>query len=197
MAEAAAPRRIVEAPSFPAALEAIGDPTVDLALLDLRMPGAHGFSGLIALKAKAPAVPVIVVSGVQDQDVPARAAAYGASGFIAKTASPDRIITAIRDVLAGATPGLDGEAGAPDNDLARMIGALSPQQFRVMCLIADGLLNKQIAHELDLSLSTVKGHVTELLRKLGMTRRTQLIASLRTLSVGEETLSEHGASRQK
>jgi len=182
-----APARLIEASAFSETLAAAEAETeLDLVLLDLRMPGARGFSGLVALKARAPAAPVLVVSGVDAPDIARRCALYGASGFVGKSAAPGEIEEAIVETAAGGAPGLPPR-GAEDMDdeatLAGAVATLSPQQVRVMHLMADGLLNKQIAHELDLSVSTVKGHVTELLRKLGMARRTQLIAALRALEI--------------
>lgn len=177
------PRAVFEAETFPGVLDAVeAHAELDLVLLDLSMPGAMGLSGLAMLRGLRPELPVLIVTGASEPRTAEAAAALGASGYMQKSASAGEIEAAMRSVAAGGAPGLPSPGeGRKFRDLAARIGALSPQQFRVMTLIAEGLLNKQIAHELDLSVSTVKGHVTELLRKLGFARRTMLIAALREL----------------
>ena len=188
VAHALAPERLLEAEDFPETLEqATTAEDLDLIVLDLRMPGAQGLSGLMMLKAMRPEAPVLVCSGVAEKRVIAAASAVGASGFVSKSASPDEIEATLIAVMNGEAPGLPApEASAETKDFAARIRELSPQQFRVMSLIGDGLLNKQIAHEMGLSVSTVKGHVTELLRKLNIPRRTMLIAALRDFSLDED-----------
>lgn len=165
---------------------------MDLVLLDLRMPGAHGFSGLIFLRGRHPEIPVVVVSGAEERAVIARAIERGASGFIPKSTPPQTISEALARIVDGEVwtpPGAIGCAAMLDPaaaDFAARVGELSPQQFKVLTLIGRGLLNKQIAHELDLSLSTVKAHTTALLKKLRLQRRTQVLAAMRTLDVEPE-----------
>jgi len=167
---------IVEAESFDALHQAMQqNPEADLVLLDLHMPGVQGFSSLLYLRAEHPAVAVVMVSA---DDAPAnvqRARQFGAGGFIPKSAALPEISRALRAVLDG------GESfpaqTAPDNpeerQLAQNIASLSPQQLRVLLMLADGRLNKQIAYELGITEATVKAHVTAILRKLGLVRRTQ------------------------
>lgn len=156
------------------------NPTADLVLMDLHMPGAHGFSTLIEMRAQHPAIPVAVVSAADEPSIIRRSIDFGASAFIPKSASMDTIGEALKTVLDGGVwlpTGL--QAASPnDNDnerqLAERLSTLTPQQFRVLTLLADGRLNKQIASELDVSEATVKAHVTAILRKLGLYRRTQV-----------------------
>ncbi len=150
----------------------------DLLLLDLRMPGAQGFSTLIEMRAQHPALPIAIVSAEEDAGVIRRALDFGASAFIPKSSSMEAIAEALHVVLEGGTwvpdnlRNADSSADA-DAELAARIASLTPQQFRVLTLLADGRLNKQIGAELDVSEATIKAHVTAILRKLGLYRRTQ------------------------
>ncbi len=153
---------------------------VDLLLLDLAMPGAQGFSGLIYLRAQFPDVPIVIVSASEEPVVIRRAVEFGASGFIPKSLDTDGIGNAIRTVLSGdiwAPPDIDLEAGDDRElvDLVRRIGRLTPQQMRVLMMLSEGLLNKQIAYELTVSEATVKAHVSAILQKLGVDSRTQAV----------------------
>ena len=152
----------------------------ELLLLDLHMPGATGFSTLAYLRGQHPGLPVVVVSAQEDPGVIRRAIAHGASGYIPKSASVDTIVTAVRRILDGEVwlpPYLSGNAGALDADeasVASRIAELTPQQFRVLGMIASGLLNKQIAFELNVSEATIKAHMTAIMRKLHVSNRTQV-----------------------
>jgi DNA-binding NarL/FixJ family response regulator len=158
---------------------------VDLVLLDLMMPGVQGFSGLIYLRAQHPAIPVVIVSANEDPVAIRRAMEFGASGFIPKSLDIDRIGEAIAAVLAGSTwTPPDVELGASEDQetaaLMRRLATLTPQQVRVLMMLSEGLLNKQIAYELGVSEATVKAHVSAILQKLGVESRTQaVIASSR------------------
>ena len=158
---------------------------VDLVLLDLTMPGVQGFSGLIYLRAQHADIPVVIVSATEDPVVIRRALEFGASGFIPKSLDTDRIGTAIQTVLAGDiwTPS-EIELGSSEDqetaELMRRLATLTPQQVRVLMMLSEGLLNKQIAYELGVSEATVKAHVSAVLQKLGVESRTQaVIASSR------------------
>jgi DNA-binding NarL/FixJ family response regulator len=153
---------------------------VDLILLDLTMPGVQGFSGLISLRAQHPELPVVIVSANEEPVVIRRAIEFGASGFIPKSLNVDAIGTAIAAVLAGDTwtpPDIDLNA-AEDKEtanLVRRLATLTPQQVRVLMMLSEGLLNKQIAYELGVSEATVKAHVSAILDKLGVDSRTQAV----------------------
>ena len=158
----------------------------DLVLLDLNMPGAHGFSGLVLLRGQYPQVPVVMVSAQEDASVVARSREFGASGFIPKSSSLETIQQAVRQVLDGElwwppqsaeAEALSAEAKAASAGLA----SLTPQQFRVLTMVCDGLLNKQIAYELGVSEATIKAHVTAIFRKLGVRTRTQAALLLQQL----------------
>jgi len=145
-------------------LEAADD--LDLLLLDLHMPGSSGFSGLVHVRARYPSLPVIVVSGNEEPSVMRRAIAHGASGYIPKSSSLEEMAQAIAGVLDGdvwlpaSAAGSQQTQLAPDEvDIAERIRDLTPQQFRVLMMLADGLLNKQIAYELNVSEATIKAHI--------------------------------------
>jgi len=150
----------------------------DLVLLDLNMPGAYGFSGLVLLRGQYPQLPVVMISAQEDAAVVARSREFGSSGFIPKSSSLETIQEAVRAVL-------DGDAWWPSNiqDVGHVspeakaasegLASLTPQQFRVLTMVCDGLLNKQIAYELSVSEATIKAHVTAIFRKLGVRTRTQ------------------------
>ncbi|MBX3725252.1 MAG: response regulator transcription factor [Xanthomonadales bacterium] len=172
-------------------------PHADLLLLDLNIPGAQGFSALVHFRSHYPQLPVVVVSAREESSTMQRAIRLGASGFIPKSASLETIAQALTEVLEGAVwlPGdlvEDGEADVRENDLAARIAELTPQQFRVLAMLGEGLLNKQIAWQLGVSEATIKAHMTAVLRKLGATNRTQAILMVRRLSL--DSASDGGAS---
>jgi DNA-binding NarL/FixJ family response regulator len=155
------------------------NPETDLVLLDLSMPGMRGYSGLFYLRAQYPNVPIVIVSANEDRGVMRRCIEIGAAGFIPKTTEMDVMRAAIRTILAGSTwVPCDLELAAlPDTggDIARRLGSLTPQQMRVLMMVSEGLLNKQIAFELSVSEATVKAHVSAILQKLGVESRTQAV----------------------
>jgi DNA-binding NarL/FixJ family response regulator len=161
-------------------------PEADLLLLDLNLPGAYGFSALAHLRGAHPELPVIVVSAMDDALTVRRAVAFGAQGFVSKSADAATIGAHIQAVLRGELMTPAGLAGAgPANlhgdalDAAQRMAQLTPQQFRVFAMLCSGRLNKQIASDLDITEATVKAHMTVVFRKLGAASRTQavLIAS--------------------
>lgn len=183
--------RFVEADSVAALLAALeAEPDADLLLLDLNMPGAHGFNALAHVRGSRPGLPVVVVSAADDPQTIASALRYGAQGFIPKSTEAGRIGQAIEAVLAGeiyTPPGFHAPRAAPtggeDLEIARRMADLTPQQFRVLGMLCAGLLNKQVAYELDVSEATVKAHVTAILRKLGVATRTQAVLAAGRLAI--------------
>lgn len=163
---------------------------VDLILLDLSMPGVRGFSGLMYLRAQYPSVPVVVVSANDDPSVIRRCMDFGASGFIPKTLEIDAMREAIASVLKGGvwTPpdvDLDASTDAETAELMGRLATLTPQQVRVLMMLSEGLLNKQIAYELSVSEATVKAHVSAILQKLGVESRTQAVIAAAKIEVGQ------------
>jgi DNA-binding NarL/FixJ family response regulator len=153
---------------------------VDLVLLDLTMPGISGFSGLIYLRAQYPAIPVVIVSASDDGGTIRQSLDFGASGFIPKRFGVDTLRDAITKVLRGDiwVPADTDLSSATDPELARLrdrLVTLTPQQVRVLMMLSEGLLNKQIAYELGVSEATIKAHVSAILQKLGVESRTQAV----------------------
>jgi DNA-binding NarL/FixJ family response regulator len=165
---------------------------VDLILLDLSMPGVRGFSGLIYLRAQYPSVPIVVVSANDDPAVIRRCFDFGTSGFIPKTLGIEDMRAAIKRVLDGgiSTPPDVDLAASADAETAGLIArltSLTPQQVRVLMMLSEGLLNKQIAYELSVSEATVKAHVSAILQKLGVDSRTQAVIAAAKIEVGQWT----------
>ena len=179
----------VDAESLFASAEA--HPEADLLLLDLNMPGAHGFSALVHLRGVQPQLPIIVVSAREEPSVVRRALEHGAAGFIPKSSNTATIGIAIAAVLDGGhwAPPQSGDVRgvAPEEAaIAERIRDLTPQQFRVLGMLGSGLLNKQIAHAMGVSEATVKAHMTAILRKLGANNRTQAVLLAGRLAVDAE-----------
>jgi DNA-binding NarL/FixJ family response regulator len=183
--------KIAEAGSFDDAAALLDrDGEVDLVLLDLAMPGVRGFSGLMYLRAQYPSVPVVVVSANDDPAVIRRCMDFGASGFIPKTLGVEQMRSAIARVLEGGVwtpPDVDLSAGADSetSDLMARLATLTPQQVRVLMMLSEGLLNKQIAYALSVSEATVKAHVSAILQKLGVESRTQAVIAAAKIESGQ------------
>ena len=176
--------QIVEAGDFDAVKKlAAENDDLDLILLDLAMPGVSGLSGIVTLHSLQPAVPIVIVSASDDAVTIRRALELGASGFIPKSASIDEIKGAVETVLEGGVwvpreVDLGSEVDPEVADLIQRIRTLTPQQARVLGMLAEGLLNKQIAYELSVSEATIKAHVSAVLQKLGVDSRTQAVILL-------------------
>jgi DNA-binding NarL/FixJ family response regulator len=181
---------VAEAGTFEEASKMLdGGSEVDLVLLDLAMPGVRGLSGLMYLRAQYPSVPVVIISGNDDPAVIRRCMDFGASGFIPKTLGVDGMREAIAGVLTGGIwtpPDVDLGASADSETSAMLarLATLTPQQVRVLMMLSEGLLNKQIAYELSVSEATVKAHVSAILQKLGVESRTQAVIAASKLEVG-------------
>lgn len=169
------------------------EPAIDLLLLDLHMPGSRGLMGLASLRAEFPATAVLMISAHEDPRTVRRALAMGAAGFIPKRADPDQIGKAVATLLTGGEwlphgfSGLPGPGGdedvADDEQLASRLASLTAQQHRVLELVADGLLNKQIADRLGIQERTVKAHLTAIFERLEVRNRTQAGILLRSLDL--------------
>lgn len=165
----------------------------DLLLMDLNMPGAHGFSALVHLRALHPELPVVVVSAREEPSVMRRAIDHGAFGFIPKSADSDTIGQALTTVLDG-EPWIPAEAlllpptDSEERQVAQRVRELTPQQFRVLQLLCEGRLNKQIAHDMDVTLATIKAHVTGILRKLGVNNRTHAVLLASKLAIDADAI---------
>lgn len=186
--------QVQEADSLDGVLAALdAEPGIDLVLLDLHMPGNHGLAGLAAIRAQHPGVAVVVVSANDDPRVIRRALDHGAAGYLPKSTGLEDLREAIRAVLGlqqwlppALRNAVDGARSLPgDAELAARLASLSPQQFRVLALVAEGLLNKQIADRLGVQERTVKAHLTAIFERLGVRNRTQASVVLRELELSD------------
>lgn len=177
--------KLLEASTLPETVDVLGSQDIDLLLLDLHMPGSQDLFGLLHVRKLFPDVPVAVVSGTEDTALISKIVGVGALGFIPKTASSQDIAAAVSAILEGDVwlpEAVSGKIEAVDeafSKLADQVSSLTPSQYKVLCYMRDGLLNKQIGYNLDIAEATVKAHVTAIFRKLGINNRTQavLIAS--------------------
>ncbi len=203
VASAVAGAEIIECGTLAEVSKALeGKAEVDLVMLDLAMPGVRGFSGLMVLRAQHPGAPVVIVSGNEERSVIRLCIDFGASGFIPKSTDVVTMQGAIRSVLAGevwvpADVDLNGPVDHDTVDSVRRLASLTPQQVRVLMMLSEGLLNKQIAYELSVSEATVKAHVSAILQKLGVESRTQaVIAAARIEALGGVANGANGAASE-
>ena len=179
---------VTQAASFEEASAAIaGQPETDLVILDLDMPGMQGLAGVAALRSLYPTAPLVIVSATRNPAAMRQAVEMGAAGFIPKSAPMDQIVGSVRAAMAGevvlpAGAG-DGVLPSQDVDLAARAASLTPQQHRVFALMAEGKPNKIIAFDMQIGEATVKAHVTEILRKMGVHSRSQAIVLAQRLAL--------------
>ncbi|MDE2228171.1 MAG: response regulator transcription factor [Alphaproteobacteria bacterium] len=180
---------IVEAGSFESLKDALeATPEADLVLLDLNMPGMLGLSGLLFVRAAFSAVAVAIISANEEPRVIRQALELGAMGYIPKSTAPAEIRTALAALLAGEMwlptgSDLNRRGSSDDAELVSRLASLTPQQVRVLMMLSEGLLNKQIAHALYVSEATIKAHVSAILEKLGVDNRTQAVIIAQRLVV--------------
>jgi DNA-binding NarL/FixJ family response regulator len=182
--------RLSEAGSIEELGQLLGAGTVDLVLLDLSMPGVQGFSGLVYLRALAPEIPIVVVSANESPTTIRRCLDFGASGYIPKSLPVARIKQAVAAVLAGeiwvpAEVASEVQEEPETTALIERLATLTPQQVRVLMMLGEGLLNKQIAYQLGVSEATVKAHVSAILQKLRVESRTQAVIAVKKIEAGE------------
>ncbi|MFH0255686.1 response regulator [Vibrio rumoiensis] len=155
----------------------------DLLLLDLKMPGSNGMSGLIHLRSEYPDLPIVVISASEESSVVSQVKSHGAFGFIPKSSDMRELNSALNQVLNGDPFFPEGLIQNNDacNELSQKLTSLTPQQYKVLGMLSDGLLNKQIAYELNVSEATIKAHMTAIFRKLDVKNRTQAVILLQQL----------------
>ncbi|MCL1143059.1 response regulator transcription factor [Shewanella gaetbuli] len=185
-----------EADSAEALQKLMDDSSVefDLILLDLQMPGSHGYSTLIHLRSHYAEIPVVVISAHEDINTISRAIHYGSSGFIPKSSSMETLAEALNAVLYGDIWLPQGTQVVPvpedtTDQMASRLSDLTPQQYKVLQMFAEGLLNKQIAYDFGVSEATIKAHATAIFRKLGVRNRTQAVIALQQLEMEKVDLS--------
>jgi DNA-binding NarL/FixJ family response regulator len=174
--------RLVEGATLASALlEAQAADDLALILLDLKMPGAEGFSGVALLHAEKPEVPILVVSSEAAAGTAQNALRFGAVGFIGKDSGLSVIEAAIGDALSGKR--LAAPVDPVLDPVAAQIASLTPTQLKVMLGVMQGRLNKQIAFDLGLSEATIKAHMTSILKKLDVQNRTQAVLAAKALGL--------------
>ena len=194
--------KTAEASSFEELLNVIdASPSLEIVFLDLHMPGNDGFTGLTQLQNNHPDLIVIMVSSDENPDIMRKAIHFGAAAFIPKSADLTTISTAVNCVLEGDSwlPEdmnnlADSEQAKAHKQLAQQLSKLTPQQYTVLALVADGQLNKQIAGILDIKENTVKKHVSAILLQLGVNNRTQAGLAYQQLMLAPQTTNEVLAS---
>ncbi|MGB0935817.1 MAG: response regulator [Colwellia sp.] len=164
----------------------------DLLLLDLNIPGANGFNTLIHVRSHFSHIPVVVISAHEDAETIEKAMSYGATGFIPKSTPVEEILSAINEVLAGnewlpSTYQASTSKNCPNN-IADKLSSLTQQQYKILMMFSQGLLNKQIAYELNVSEATIKAHATAIFRKLDVRNRTQAVIAISHLNIPEVSL---------
>jgi len=178
--------RLVEAGTLAAAARVVADADdLSLIMLDLKMPGAVGYSGIALLHAERPDVPILVISSAEGTAAPEEARAFGAIGFISKNTDLAGIEAAIARIL-GEPLGAEAPTHRPSDELDQIrkeVAALTPTQLKVLLAVLDGQLNKQIAHTLGITEATVKAHMTAIMRKLDVRNRTQAALVARSLGL--------------
>jgi len=162
----------------------------DLVLLDLNMPGCDSFYGLIRVSQDFPQVPVVVVSASDSMDVISKVMSLGAKGFIPKATPTHTIADALQQIMNGECWLPEGKSAELKNyvpviDIAKLVGELTPKQFKVLKLLQNGLLNKQIAFDLNITEATVKAHISAVFRKFNVNTRTQVVLMLQHLDIAE------------
>ncbi len=186
-----------EAGDLSTTVDILENEDIDLLLLDLHMPGSNDLFGLLHIRKLYPDLPVAVVSGTEDPTIISKIVGVGALGFIPKTASSGDIANAVKAILDGdiwvpASVSEDiEEIDEAFSELADKVSSLTPSQYKVLCFMRDGLLNKQIGYNLDIAEATVKAHVTAIFKKLGINNRTQAVLIASQLEL-EPPASAHG-----
>jgi DNA-binding NarL/FixJ family response regulator len=192
---------ILEAATIDEALAALSSREIDLTILDLSLPGTTGLSGLVRIRKAFPRSPIVVVSCHKDPQIIASALSLGVSGYVPKSTSKEELVRSIGIVLGGSIylpssyrmMGRASLSKGPAQELLKRLNDLTLQQVRVLELIHRGLQNKQIAHELQICESTVKVHVSEILRKLKVASRTKAIVEMSKIEF--KNLASDGSDR--
>lgn len=184
---------ILDASTIQSALQLLeqNGSNIDLVLLDLSMPDVSGFEGLLNIRACNPKLPIAIVSAMEEPHIIAESLSYGVAGFIPKSSSTQELVVAIHEIMLGNVyiPSFYTES-TEASDHAEFIArlqSLTPQQVRVLRMLHQGMLNKQIGFELEIGETTVKAHVSAVLRKLGVYSRTQAVIEVN--KIGFNTLA--------
>jgi DNA-binding NarL/FixJ family response regulator len=181
---------MIQSDSLDSTLQALSlHPDTDLVLLDLHMPGCENFYGIMRVSEDYPHIPIAVVSASDSVEVVSRVMGFGAKGFIPKSTSTQQIAQALQSIMAGNSwlpQGMSEKISAVDDEyigVAQKVAELTPKQFQVLKLLQDGLLNKQIGYNLNITEATVKAHISAIFRKLDVNTRTQAVLFLKQLEL--------------
>ncbi len=176
----------LEAGNLQAALDKLAlESPVDLMLLDLEMPGMNGLEGFYEIRRRYPDLPIAIVSGVNDVRIIRELIDGGARGYIPKLAGSEQLMDALRRVLKGEIYLPDAlfiparQVGGTDEKASR----LTSRQHAILPLLAEGMPNKLIADALGVTEGTIKQHLKELFRRLGVSNRTQAVKEARRLGL--------------
>lgn len=168
------------------------DDDIDLLLLDLNLPGVSGLDGLLELRHRVPATPIVLLSASEDRNKVLRAIELGAKGYIPKSSTPDIIINALQLVLSGGVylpMAVLDTVNSSQQKISNADGqTLTPRQVEVLSLVAEGLSNKAIANRLSMAENTVRVHVSAILRFLDVTNRTEAGVAATRMGLLPETL---------
>jgi DNA-binding NarL/FixJ family response regulator len=162
---------------------------VSLLLLDLDMPGCEDYYGLLRVRHNFPDLPIAVVSASDDVNTIADSLEFGANSFVPKTTSTSNMITALQMTLDGGSwvpPSSANKIQQVTSDkvaIAEKVRELTPKQFKVLQLVKQGLMNKDIAEQLKVTEATVKAHVSMLFKRLGVKSRTQILVAIEKLRI--------------
>jgi DNA-binding NarL/FixJ family response regulator len=182
---------IVESDNLDSTLEALKvNSDISLVLLDLNMPGCENYNGLTRVLDGFSSIPVAVISANDSVSVVSNVMALGAKGFIPKATSTQIIAQALKQIMQGHMWLPEGMQEQIDNlepavDLVKLVSELTPKQVEVLRLVQDGMLNKQIAFDLNITEATVKAHISAILRKLEVNTRTQAVLLLKKLDLDQ------------
>ncbi len=174
LANAADVSVVAEAADGEQAVQAVADSAPDLVLMDLSMPVLDGIAATRAIRASHPGVRVVVLSSFDDQDRVRQALQAGATGYVLKDCTPEQLLAAIRSAAAGHAPLDPRVAGAllPDTGQPSVADQLSQRELQVLRLASQGLANKQIGRTLGIAERTVKVHLGNIFRRIGVSDRT-------------------------
>ena len=182
MVRASPDAAIEETSSLAGARAALATGPVDLLLLDLKLSDSEGFAGLAGIRADFPAVPVAIVSASDDEGTVRRALAFGAAGFIPKSATLETMAEALGSILGGDIWAPALTEVEPMESMESRIASLTPSQLKILIGLQQGRLNKQIAFDLGVTEATIKAHLTGVFRKLGVHNRTQAVIAAQALA---------------
>jgi len=162
---------------------------IDLVLLDLNMPGCENYYGLLRIRQSFPDLPIVVVSASDDLETIAEVMEFGANAFVPKNSATSVLVEALKTVLDGKSWVSDSvarkmkEVSSDKIGIAQKVSELTPKQFQVLCLIKRGMMNKDIANELNVTEATIKAHVGSLFKRLDVKSRTQILVAIEQLKL--------------